>query len=260
MIWLLLLVPILYLVYKMSVAYKKRQAKVPEFNQGVNIIEDFIGPNVVNVTAPGAFSSTYCLGSGSGTGTVASVSPSTAIYYPGVASIGVAATNDTANIATPKSFTLSGSQTLDVQSRFYFDVLPTGANVSKTRFGFSDHIDPLSGETLAAAIYFDPSVSANYVCYVLSVANGLTQVVTTVPAVALTDTYVRIIITQSEVLFYIDAILVATITKVPDALTAMQVGWGRKQTSGSTATKIFVDAITIVQNLISPRTFQQLNF
>lgn len=251
MIWAIAL--LLLIGIAVTAAYKRRISTVRNANQGVNIIDDFL-----NCTSDGGtgINSIYLNSGALGTGAVTVSRPITPIYYPGAVMLYVQATNDMANIMTPGNYSLSGNQTLDIQTRFFLDNV--AADSVENAFGFTDATTIRANETTGAMIYYNPAVSNNWVCYVRN-ASGLTQQITSVPAnVTNTDTYLRIICTPTQTQFFVNAVLVATIAQSPNSGTSMSLGWTRHKISGSASSGIFVDAVTILQNFTTPRDFLNL--
>lgn len=239
----------------MSAAYKTRVTQIRNANQGVNLIDDFTAP-VSN--GGSSINSIYFQGGSGGSGAVTVARPITPIYFPGAVGLYVQANGDYANMLAPPNFSLSGNKVLDIQTRFYRDVVIADGN--ENAFGFTDSAIVRANETTGAMMYYNPTVSNNWVCYVRNTASGLTQVTTTIAAnVAVADTYLRILVTPNQSQFFVNGVLAATIAKVPDTGTSVSIGWSRHKTSGSSSSSVFVDAVSILQNFTTPRTFIALS-
>jgi|SRR6478609_4311850 len=248
--WFFLLLILVCLL--VPAAFKKRVPIVQNVNQGVVAFDDFIEVSS-NIADPFNYIGIYFQSS---TTSSAQITPVYSTIFPGAVSLYIEDQGDTAVLETLPVLNLSVNNLLDVQTRFMMTSLGTGSQIHKTSFGFSDNFADRSSESNAAVIYYDLSISPNYICYVKDQINGTSQVITTVAAAANTDTYFRVTITPNVCYFYINNVLVATINNSPVTANLFSLGWSREKTVGNnTGSSLYVDAIGITQQLTTPRTF-----
>lgn len=244
------LIALLFLVTLMVAAYKSRTTPVVATpNQGVVFFDDFLTPAPVS----GDYKSVYfsATNGGAGPGTVDHEAADTVFSYPGCVKLNTDIATSTASMKM--SWAMFGSSLLDLQTRMYVGQLGTGGQAFNACFGVGSLITSTSS-TDQAIIYYDQSVSDNFVCAVSNNGNA-TQTITSTPVVALTDTYLRIIISTTLCRFFINNVLVATINDSPSHTSFSNIGIGLKKNVGNSNVYVRSDAISVVQNLVTPRTF-----
>lgn len=249
MIWLALVLLILGIA-AITAAYKSRTSTLTNTGlAGINQFEDFMN----SITGTAFTSST------GGAGDVlqgALTNRSTVVEF----------TNSTASsIATmkmgPNSFNMTTNEVLTLSTDHC--LFGSGTPTSTFVFGCLNITSPVDLFSEGAYFMADLSVSNNWICVRNGTGSSTTQVVTDVPVdlvagAGLEGSFhrLKIVSTNTRSLFYIDAVLVASITSIEwtQAIAVNIVTDLRTSASGAASiTRAYVDYIQTIFQLATPR-------
>lgn len=231
-------------------AYKSRTRQLETFNQGISILDDFLGPNTNTTT--GEYTGMYFDSIVSGGSIVRGSRPD----YPGSVKMFALSLNDSACLSFSDTLSIANGTQLITETRFTIDsLMPSGEN-TEIYFGFVTATGSNLASLANALVFtYDKGISDNFRIY-HKTGGVVTQTVLDYPVEAEEDYYLRIIMAGSKGTFLINNVVVGSMElRFASSVYLGPVWFVEKNLGNTDSQSIDIDAVKVEQQFVIPRLF-----